>query len=126
MKQFLRISEFPLAVDQRINVKVWQDYDALDTLATKRGYQPIEPHNDEDVVLDGLRVGAQNWSLHSGWIATMGDSYHVVQDMITLLNGKVEKVRNNGNRLIVGFCQTGNFSVGYSIYVKGGNKNEWN
>ena len=125
MKQFLERSEFPLVVDQSIDVRVWDDYDALDKFAAKMGYRFIEPRNDEWFEGDGLRVGMQNWSLHSGWIATMGDSAHVVGDMITLLNRKVQRIRERGVGLMVGFCQTGHFSVGYTIYVKG-ERNEWN
>jgi hypothetical protein len=125
MKQFLEMSKFPLAVDQRISVKVWQDYDALDQLMARMGYESIEPFQDERIDGNGLRVGMQNRSLHSGWIATMGDSYHVVGDMIRLLNRKVRRVKDRGVGLLVGFCQTGHFSVGYTIYVKG-ERNEWN
>ena len=125
MKQFLERSEFPLSLDKSIDVRVWEDYNALDHLAAKMGYRFIEPHNDEWFDEDGLRVGMQNWSLHSGWIATIGDSGHVAQDMITLLNRKVQRIKERGVGLLVGFCQTGNFSVGYTIYVKGG-RYEWN
>jgi hypothetical protein len=125
MKQFLEISEFPLAVDQRINVRVWQDYDALDTMAYVKGFKSIEPSEDELFDKNGLMVGMQNGYLHSGWIATMGDSCHVVEDMIIPLNRKVQKIKERGVGLLVGFCQTGHFSVGYSIYVKGGSY-EWN
>ena len=125
MKQFLERSEFPLSPDKSIDVKAWEDYNALDNLAARMGYRFIEPLNDEWFNEDGLRVGMQNSHLHSGWIATNGDSYHVVEHMITLLNRKVQRIKNTGVGLLVGFCQTGHFSVGYTIYVNG-ERYEWN
>ncbi len=122
---FLDMNEFPLAPGKSIDVKVWEDYNAMDHLAMRVGYSFIEPFNDEWVDEDGLRVGMQNWSLHSGWIAALGDSYHVVEDMVTLLNRKVQRVRARGVGFLVGFCHTGQFCVGYTIYVKG-EKYEWN
>jgi len=124
MKDFLNVSEFPLPLNKSINVLVWQDYDALDHLFERMGYKSVEPYNDEHIDQDGLRVGMQNRCLHSGWIATMGDNDHVVQEMITLLNLKVERVKERGEELLVGFSRTGHFSVGYSIYVKRIDKNE--
>ena len=125
-KQFLERSEFPLAVDHRISVTVWQDYDALDALMGAKGYVCPEPWKDEAFPLDSLRVGASNSQLHSGWIATMGDGgLHSVKDMIELLNRKVAKLKEQKKCFLVGFCRTGNFTVGYSIYVKG-ERDEWN
>ena len=118
MKNFLYKSDFPLPVDKPIEAKIYQDYDKLDALAAKRGYQATEPMNDEKVSTPS-NVGAQNWNLHCGWIATMGDNGHRADKQIECLNDKVKRCQGEGN-ILVGFCQTGWFSVGYSIYVKNG------
>ena len=124
MKTFLKKSDFPLPTnDGPINARVHQDYDKLDALAAKRGYQAIEPRGDEDIATPG-NVGMQNSNLHCGWIATMGDPGHQVDKMIECLNGKVKQCLERGEEVLVGFCQTGWFSVGYSIYVKEEVRNE--
>ncbi len=108
-----RIEELP------IKSKVFQDYDMLDELAEKQGYFAKEMSNDEDIPLEGLnRVGFSNRHLHSGWIATMGDRYTNPQNQIKALNQKIDLCKSKGEDIIIGFCRTGNFSVGYSIYVK--------
>ncbi len=123
-KQYLKVEDFPLPIGQ-IEVKVWQNYDALDLLANEHGYKSIEPIHDEKVEESGLWVGEQNGNLHSGWIGTLWERGHIVQDMITLLNRKVQRIKDTGAGLLVGFCQTGEDSVSYTIYVKG-EKHEWN
>lgn len=121
MKIFLKKSDFPIPIDGPIRVKVYQDYDKLDALAAKRDYRAIECRDDEHISAPG-NVGAQNGNLHCGWIATMGDSEHQVDKMIECLNDKVKTCLERGEKIIVGFNQTGWFSIGYSIYVKNGTK----
>jgi hypothetical protein len=60
----------------------------------------------------------QQRPLHSGWIATIGDSTHKPLDQIKLLNKKIEMCKSKGEDVIIGFCITGKFSIGYSIYRK--------
>lgn len=114
----LKPKDFPLPY-AKITAHVFSDYDALDEMAKKAGYTATEPLDDEKVFhLElGLRTGWQNDNLHCGWIATMGDSSVSTEDQLTLLNRKVEVIAK-GYDFIVGFAQTGNFSVGYSIYVR--------
>lgn len=101
-----------------INVHVFTDYDKLDALALKKGYKPTKCALDETVEHSGL-IGAQNSNLHCGWIATMGDKNHIsIEDQIKHLNRKIESCKSKNEQILIGFCQTGNFSIGYTIYVK--------
>lgn len=101
-----------------IKAKVFRDYDKLDALALKKGYKPIKCALDETVEHRGL-IGAQNSCLHSGWIATMGDRNRIsIDDQIKHLNSKIESCKSKGEQILIGFCQTGNFSIGYTVYVK--------
>jgi len=118
MRNFILQKEFP--IEPPIKVKIFQDYDKLDRMAEKTGYQSIEPN--EDVKIESIgHVGMQNSNLHCGWVATLGDSSHNPENQIKTLNEKVKMCIKNGERVKVGFCQTGHFSVGYSIYRKRGN-----
>lgn len=107
-----------------INVKVFSkystdNYDKLDKLAEEKGYLLVEPAVDEDVPFkDGTGMG--NTHLHSGWIATVDDGVKVqALRQIEQLNEKIKRCKQQkGEDIIVGFCQTGKFSIGYSIYVK--------
>ena len=108
-----KVESFP------IQAKVFQDYDELDNLAKEVGYLSIEVSNDEDIIFEGLnKLGFNNRHLHSGWIAIMGDRYTNPQNQIKALNQKIDLCKGKGEDIIIGFCRTGNFSVGYSIYVK--------
>lgn len=107
-----------------INVKVFskysdEDYDTLDQLAKDKGYEVIEPTKDTEIETEGA-VGMQNSTLHSGWIATISDGVRMqVEDQVKLLNKKIQLCKQDkGEDIIVGFCQTGKFSIGYTIYVK--------
>ena len=84
-----------------VKVKVWQNYDALDKYAAKLGY--IVPNNNTSLC---------------GWIATIGDDFHDPVSMIKDANSKLECAKALHKEAIIGLCQTGNFSVGYTIYVK--------
>jgi len=116
MRNFIPGKEFP--IEPPIKCKVYQDYDKLDNVAVKAEYKSIEPRDDIHIETTG-HVGMQNASLHCGWIATMGDNGHNPIDQIKMLNEKVKTCIENGESVKVGFCQTGNFSIGYSIYRKG-------
>ena len=87
---------------EKITARIWQDYDALDAHAIAHGFNPIEGD-----------------SRLTGWIPTMGDETHSTEGSINELNSKLADARAEGKTVILGFCQTGNFSVGYTIYVKG-------
>jgi hypothetical protein len=117
MKNFIETE----TVTVPVRTRVFEDYDKLDALAKKRGYHSVDQGMDKNIhdldVPVGL-VGLQNNCLHSGWVATMDDHDVKAKDQITLLNLKMAKCRELGEKIIVGFCQTGNFSIGYSIYVK--------
>ena len=115
MRNFIAQKDFP--IEPPIRAKIFQDYDKLDRDIAKVGYIPTEPHEDTTIDTNGC-VGMQNSRLHSGWIATMGDDSHHVKDQIRLLNEKVKMCIENGEKVKVGFCQTGHFSIGYSIYKK--------
>ena len=113
----LKPSAFPISTDEKIGTHVFSDYDNLDAIASKAGYTTIEPRADEKINSSGL-TGLGNDNLHCGWIATMGDSSTSVEDMIELLNQKVALIGERNPDFVVGFAQTGHFSVGYSIYEK--------
>jgi len=100
-----------------VHCNVFQDYDRLDALAKKRGYHSIERRND-DKIATRSGTGLQNEHLHSGWIATMGDSGTDPKAMTELLKDKIKEAETRGETIIIGFCQTGWFSVGYTLYVK--------
>jgi heterodisulfide reductase subunit B len=92
----------PLEVTEntQITQKIFTDYDALDALAKESGFEVKE---DENL---------------SGWVATIGDSCH---NPIAMLKEAMEKLKSAQARhkdAILGFCQTGNFSIGYTVYVK--------
>lgn len=108
--------EFP------INVKVFSkygknDYDKLDNLAEEKGYLPVSPAIDEKVEPQGL-IGLGNSNLHCGWIATFDDYDVKAEQQIEHMNRKIKICKTRGENIIIGFCQTGKFSIGYSIYVK--------
>jgi len=92
---FMPKENFPLSVP--VKTPVNQDYDAMDRTAIKRGYSGV---------------------YSSGWIATMGVSSHDPKRMLEEFNRKGEAATREGIPWIAGFCQTGHFSVGYTIYVK--------
>lgn len=111
-----KIESFP------INVKVFsrygeEDYDTLDNLAEEQGYLAINDESDEKVE-HNLLVGMQNSKLHCGWIATFDDYNVKAMHQIALLNTKIGICKSKGEDIIIGFCQTGKFSIGYTIYVK--------
>jgi len=111
-----KVENFP------INVKVFskydvEDYDTLDNLAREKGYLPISPAVDEEIEPQGL-IGLGNSHLHSGWIATFDDYDVKAQQQIEHLNRKIDLCKTKGEKILIGFCQTGKFSIGYSIYVK--------
>ena len=113
MKNFIKQTDsFP-----PIKCRVFTNYDHLDALAAKRGYIAVECGND-DKIRTRSAVGLQNSSLHAGWIATMDDSTVKVQNQVELLKDKISECLKQKEAIIIGFCQTGHFSVGYSIYVK--------
>ena len=98
MKQ---ISKTPLTIP--VQIKVWQNYDALDNYAKKLGYSV--PENCPTSL--------------TGWIATMGDEIYDPKTMLAEANQKLLNVQQIHKKdAIIGLCQTGNFSVGYTIYVK--------
>ena len=114
MQNFLKATdEFP-----PVKCRVFTNYDQLDALAAKRGYESVECGND-DRIGSGSGVGLQNGSLHSGWIASIGDGERVnVLKQVELLKAKISECLSRKEAIIIGFCQTGHFSVGYSLYVK--------
>ena len=113
MKNFLTSKdEFP-----PVHCRVFEDYDQLDRLAANRGYFPIGPEIDDRIETVGY-VGLQNSTLHSGWVATMDDSTIKAEDQLKTLKAKISECLKRNETVIIGFCQTGHFSVGYSIYVK--------
>lgn len=118
MKNFLTPKDnFP-----PIRVKVFSkydknDYDKLDTLASKRGYFPIELTTDS-TINPVCFSGLQNSHLHNGWIATVDDYDIKANSQIETLKLKIKECLNRKEKIIIGFCQTGHFSIGYSIYVK--------
>lgn len=87
-------------VSSPIPNRVLEDYDDLDNLAKSRGY-----YATKDPKL-------------CGWIATMSDSCHNSEKMLEEANEKLEAAKSMKKDVIIGFAQTGNFSVGYTIYVK--------
>jgi hypothetical protein len=113
MKNFIEPNEeFP-----PINAKVFENYDRLDQLAKNRGYFPVEQSTDDKFETIGL-VGLQNSSLHSGWVATADDYNIKALDQCQTLKAKITECLRRKEVIIIGFCQTGWFSVGYSIYRK--------
>jgi len=98
----------PLEVTEKTKItqKVFTDYDELDALAKAHGYDSPTPEQN---------VNSQK----CGWIATMGDSTHSPQGMLKEAMQKLRDVKAQGEDVVMGFCQTGNFSVGYTIYTKG-------
>jgi hypothetical protein len=97
MKNF---GEKPLTIP--CTLKVHSNYDRLDKLAEKLGFNN---HGND--------------SSFCGWITTMGDSIHNPQTMMQEANEKLLNAQKNYTRAMIGLCQTGNFSVGYTIYTKG-------
>jgi len=113
VKNFLNVTDsFP-----PINCRVFENYDRLDALAAKRGYNAVECGNDDRIEYR-FGTGLQNTTLHSGWIATMSQSDTDAQKMVELLKEKIAECLKRKEAIIIGFCRTGHFSVGYSIYVK--------
>jgi hypothetical protein len=82
-------------------LKVHSDYDKLDKLAEKRGF-----------------INHKNDSRFCGWIATMGDGMYDPKRMIQEANEKLLNAQKSYTYAMIGLCQTGNFSVGYTIYTK--------
>jgi hypothetical protein len=84
---------------------------------------------------EGLRAGANNLYLHSGWIKLLKDGDYIennitiLGDQIKLLNLKVERILKEAD-CIVGFYSlyTGTmlminpFAIGYTIYVEDSGK----
>jgi len=89
--------------DTEIKQKVWQNYNLLDEFAKKFGYDTPKPDHNPD---------------YCGWVATMGDKYHNPTEMLKEAMDKFSKAKTRHKDAIMGFCQTGRFSVGYTIYVK--------
>jgi len=89
--------------DTKIKQRVWLDYDLLDSFAKKFGYRTPEPDNNPD---------------YCGWVATLGDKYHNPTEMLREAMQKFNWAKNKHKNAIMGFCQTGHFSVGYTIYVR--------
>jgi hypothetical protein len=111
MKNFIKPDEtFP-----PINCKVFENYDHLDLLANKRGFFAVERYDDTEIETIGL-VGYDNTKLHSGWVATMDDNRIKALDQLKTLKAKISKCLEQNEDIIIGFCQTGLFSIGYSIY----------
>lgn len=111
---------FEVNEDTRIRQKIFTDYDELDALAKAFGYDSPTPEQNTNNSL-------------SGWIATMGDSMHnpirMLRDAMQKLRnvkykeicdkaGKIIKTESTHVDAVMGFCQTGNFSIGYTIYTK--------
>lgn len=107
LKEYMRIrniflmEKLELPLTEPIKQIVFRDYDALDKMALDCGY--ISKGND---------------NAFSGWVPTMGDSTHSTEGALRELNEKIEDAQTKGLSVIVGFCQTGNFSIGYSLYIK--------
>ena len=113
MKNFMKPNEkFPPVL-----CHVFDDADQTDALAVKRGYYPVEQHNDDQFQTVGFN-GFQNSHLHSGWVATMDDSTIKALDQCETLKAKIIECQKRNETVIIGFYRTGHFSVGYSIYVK--------
>lgn len=93
----------PLEVtgDTKITQKVFTDYDELDALAKAHGY-----------------ADKGNSSEYCGWFATMGDEFHNPISMLREAMQKLRYAQKKYGDAIMGFCQTGNFSVSYTIYVR--------
>ena len=92
---------FEVNEDTRIKQKVFEDYDKLDALAKKLGYETPQHGNEL-----------------CGWIATMGDEYH---NPISMLKEAMQKLRDAKAKYkdaVMGFCHSVNFSIGYTIYIK--------
>lgn len=85
-----------VAEEVELPVVVHQDYEALDRAMLKAEYQI-----DESL---------------SGWIATM--PLEMAEAQAEELNKKLEEVVRSGKIFCIGFNQTGNFAVGYTIYIK--------
>ena len=119
MKSFITdvVKDFPIKVKIFSKYDSKNNYDKLDSLAQKRGYYPIEIALDEKVDISGL-IGMQNFSLHSGWVATIDDYNIKAMHQIKALNQKIELCKSKGEQILIGFCQTGKFSIGYTIYTK--------
>jgi len=96
----VRLSENKLTIP--CHVKVHRDYDALDAYAKKLGY---DNHGND--------------STFCGWIATMGSGINDPEYMMNQANDKLENAQRLFDKAVIGLCQTGNFSVGYTIYTKG-------
>lgn len=94
------ISNKPLTIP--VKQKVWQDYDALDNYAVLHGY--LCPENTPTSLC--------------GWIATMGDSCHNPETMLKEANEKLVNAQRIHKDAVIGLCQTGNFSVGFTIYIR--------
>lgn len=97
----------PLEVTEetRITQKVFTDYDELDALAEAHGYHSPTPEQNTNESL-------------SGWVATMGDESH---NPISMLREAMQKLRDAQAKhgdAIMGFCQTGAFSIGFTIYIR--------
>lgn len=115
MKHFLTPKDkFP-----PINCRVFQDYDKLDAVAEARGYEAVEPTEDEKFEAKaGSNVGRGNGSLHCGWIATISDKDVNALVQVDLLKAKIARCIELGETVIIGFAVTGSCSVGYTIYVR--------
>ena len=74
--------------------------------------------SDADRVALRFGVGAQNSNLHSGWIGITGDYSVKPEIQVELLKEKISECLKRKEDVIIGFCRTGHFSIGYSIYVK--------
>lgn len=121
MRQFLTPKDkFP-----PITCRVFQDYDKLDAIAEARGYKAVEPEFDEKYEAK-VGSGSGNGSLHCGWIATVGDTNISVNAQVDLLKAKIARCVELKENVIIGFCQTGNFSISYSIYVRSRSRTDVN
>lgn len=100
----------PIKIKIPIKETVFQDYDTLDKAMINAGYQTPE-------MASNRLKNPQLKDELSGWIATMGDQYTSPEKQIQDLNKKLEKVTQKGLLYNVKFNQTGNFSVGYTIYT---------
>lgn len=113
MKNFLTSKDtFP-----PVQCHVFENADQTDRLAAKRGYFPVERGNDSRIETIGF-VGLQNTTLHSGWVCTMDSETVKAEDMLKTLRAKIIECEKQKEAIIIGFYQTGWFSVGYSLYVK--------
>ena len=122
MKTF--ITEKPQSLPIKVRVHERGEYDLLDAKSEKKGYKSIEPTQDtklDSSQVDGLAIGMQNQNLHCGWICTFDDRMHKAMDMLELLKKKMDICKQNGEDFIVGFCVSGSFAVGYTLYTKGEN-----